>query len=105
MMAAPRAILLQLDAIRGVPPVLPAVVVPALALIASQRYQLSHNLPPNHRDGDLAVPAYTSGVLLHYLRNDACSYRPATLSYGKVQPLIHRDGRDQLHVHYRVVPW
>src|SRR5215204_7191017 len=58
MMAAPRAILLQLDAIRGVPPVLPAVVVPALALLASQRYQLSHNLPPNHRDGLLAIPVH-----------------------------------------------
>jgi len=34
------------------------VVVPALALLASQRYQLSHNLPPNHRDGDVTVPVH-----------------------------------------------
>src|SRR5215204_7206891 len=104
MMAAPRAILLQLDAIRGVPPVLPAVVVPALALLASQRYQLSHNLPPNHRDGDFAVPVHQR-YLLHYLGDDACSYSPSTLPDGKVQPLVHRYGAYQLHIHYRVVPW
>src|SRR5215212_6225130 len=88
MMAAPRAILLQLDAIRGVPPVLPAVVVPTLALVACQRYQLSHNLPPNHRGDEDAAPGHN---LLHYLRYDAGSYRPSALTNGEVQPLVHRD--------------
>jgi hypothetical protein len=38
MLPAPRAILPQLDAVRSVPPVLTAVIIPALALLASQRY-------------------------------------------------------------------
>jgi len=38
MLTAPRAELPQLDAIRSVPPVLTAIVVPAFALFASQRY-------------------------------------------------------------------
>src|SRR5215204_2673988 len=102
MMAAPRAILLQLDAIRSVPPVLPTVVVPALALVASQRYQLSHNLPPNHRRRRVAAPS--NGALLHNLRDDASPHGPATLPDGEVQPLVHGNRTDQLHVHYRVVP-
>src|SRR5918998_5838114 len=64
---APRAELPQLDTIRGVAPVLTGVVVPALALLASQRYQLSHNLPPNHRGGtrpapSLSVPFFYSSI-------------------------------------------
>src|SRR5215203_3059953 len=47
----------------------------------------------------------TNGMLLHYLGDDACSYSPSTLPDGKVQPLIHRYGAYQLHIHYRVVPW
>jgi hypothetical protein len=38
MLPAPRTILSQLDAVRSVPPILTAVVVPALALLTSQRY-------------------------------------------------------------------
>src|SRR5215212_5457169 len=42
--------------------------------------------------------------LLHDLRDDTGSYRPATFPDGKVQPLVHRYRRYELHVHYRVVP-
>src|SRR5215217_3350871 len=78
------------------------MVVPALALVASQRYQLSHNLPPNHRGDELAAPA--PNALLHDLGDDAGSYRPPALTNGEVQPLVHCYGTDQLHVHHRVVP-
>src|SRR3712207_2170502 len=57
MLPAPRAELLQLDAVRGVAPVLTGVVVPALALLASQRYQLSHSYPPDHRGGTIPPPS------------------------------------------------
>src|ERR687898_971963 len=41
--------------------------------------------------------------LLHYLGDDAGSHRTAPLADGEVQPLVHRDRADQLHVHHRVV--
>jgi hypothetical protein len=34
MLPTPRAILLQLEAVRSIPPILTAVIIPALALLA-----------------------------------------------------------------------
>src|SRR4051812_20287490 len=45
-----------------------------------------------------------SHQLLHYLRDDTGAYRTPALADGEVEALVHRDGRDQLHVHNRVVP-
>src|SRR5918998_5439489 len=105
MVPAPRAELPQLDTIRGVAPVLTGVVVPALARIACQRYQLSHSYPPNHRGGrGLAPASQASLLLLHNLGDHTSPYRASTLPYGKVEPLIHGYGRNEPHLHHRVIP-
>src|SRR5215207_1007295 len=103
MLPAPRAELPQLDAVRGVAPVLTGVVVPALALLASQRYQLSHSYPPDHRGELSPTPANRPSCLRLYLGDDAGSHSASTLPDGKVQALIHRYGTDQLYFHYSVV--
>src|ERR687893_1619044 len=70
--------------------------MPALPIVAQD--------PPDHR-GEANHPAPVRKVaLLDYLCYDASPYGPAPLADGKVQPLVHGDRRDQLHVHHRVVP-
>src|SRR3712207_6798460 len=43
-------------------------------------------------------------LLLQDLGDDASSHGAPTLPYGEVEALVHSDGRDQLHLHHRVVP-
>jgi hypothetical protein len=43
-------------------------------------------------------------LLLHNLGDHTSTNGPATLPYGEVEPLVHRNRRDQLHLHNRVVP-
>src|ERR671917_1422407 len=70
--------------------------MPALPIVAQD--------PPDHR-GEANHPAPVRKVaLLDYLCYDASPYGPAPLADGEVQPLVHGDRRDQLHVHHRVVP-
>src|SRR5215203_625535 len=104
MLPAPRAILPQLDAVRRVAPVLTAVVVPALTLLTCQRYQLSHKILQITGVRRTTPPPLRKVALLDYLCYDASPYGPAPLADGEVQPLVHGDRRDQLHVHHRVVP-
>jgi hypothetical protein len=87
MVPAPRAELPQLDTVRGVAPVFTCVVVPALALLTSQRYQLSHSYPPNHRGGTVfrprlsRVPCYSS----IWVTTPAPTVRPPSL-IAKLSP-------------------
>src|SRR5919107_2910325 len=66
---------------------------PALPIVA----QLTSESQGRHS----AAPS--NAALLYYLRDDPGSHRAPTLPDGEVQTLVHRDRRDQLHVHHRVV--
>src|SRR5919199_6877680 len=79
VMPAPRAELPQLDAVRGVAPVLTRVVVPALALLARQRHQLSHNSPPNHRGGRRPARRTSSGYSIIWVTTPAPTVLPPSL--------------------------
>src|SRR5919202_2732988 len=71
--------------------------MPALPIVA-QRSSKSQGRDETPR------PHATKAYLLHYFGDDAGAHRPAALADGEVQPLVHRYGTDQLHVHHRVVP-
>src|SRR5713101_7874271 len=68
--------LLELEPVVSLLLVLCRNVVAALALSALQRDVVSWHNP---------------SILLNNLRNGPRSYRPATFSYRKRQPLLHRD--------------
>src|SRR5262245_4678289 len=85
VLAAPAAVLLQLEAVGMRPLVLGRRVVAALARGARHRDDVAHGL-------------------LRDLRDHAGAHRAATLSNRKPQLPLHRDRHDQLDRHRHVVP-
>src|SRR6266545_4848611 len=92
VLAAEAAVLAQLQTLGGLLLVLRGVVVPPLAVGALEDDVVAHRYLPS----------------LPWLGDDlgdgAGAHRAAALPDGEAQPLLHRDGRDQLHAHLRVVP-
>src|SRR6266540_36127 len=92
VLAAEAAVLAQLQTLGGLLLVLRGVVVPPLAVGALEDDVVAHRYLPS----------------LPWLGDDlgdgAGAHRAAALPDGEAQPLLHRDGCDQLHAHLRVVP-
>src|SRR5207245_10125324 len=88
LLVAPRAVLPPLRPLGVLAPVLRREVVPALAHRA-----FHDDVLPRHRPS-----------LLQDLRDHAGAHRAAALATREPQLLLHRDRRDQIDRHLRVVP-
>src|SRR6266566_4118900 len=112
LLVAPRAVLLPLGPLGVLPPVLRREVVPAFAHRAFHDDVFARHLYLCWKVGMMEcwkvishsnLPTSQLSALFQNLRHHTGTDRSSTLTDGKPQLLFHRDRRDQLDRHLRVV--